>query len=162
MKRFLIPIIVFFALPFSSVESVEINCNSPVHKKKEICKEKLAKNPTFIYLGNEYDSLSSIEEDVSNNDIFEFKNKRYVASKVCPEGLNMVFYPKGRFLRATKVEEIDCMNEDKEQIFHLQMALKRCGGGGGGGGGYDATQYSKQYINWGNFYRNPSTYQYPY
>ena len=28
--------------------AAKVNCASPVHKKKEICKEKLAKNPTFI------------------------------------------------------------------------------------------------------------------
>ena len=150
MKRFLIPIIVFFALPISSVESAEINCNSPVWKNRPACKGKTTSKFTYIYNGKKFDSLSSIANsypysDIYKRDIWATKNKRYVASRNCPTGTNM--YWVSRLFR--KVSEMGCMTPDQFEFAKLQLTR----GGGGGGGSYRNT-YVEGWNNSQNLYRS--------
>ena len=70
IKRFLIPIIVFIALPFSSVESTEINYYSTVWKNKPAFKGKKTSKITYIYNGKKFDSLSSITNNNLYSDIY--------------------------------------------------------------------------------------------
>ena len=143
MKRILIPIIVFFALPFSDLESKEINCNSPVWKKRDICKGKVSTKNTFVYLGKEYESLNDIQDDIQDREKYEFKNKTYISSKKCEEGENMIWYFQKRFLRSTQVFEKGCLTPDKAKIFALELQLQRARSGGGGGGG----NYQNTYVD---------------
>ena len=151
MKRFLIPIIVFFALPFSSVESVEINCNSPVWKNKPACKGKSTYKITYIYNRKKFDSLSSIansypNSDIYSRDIFAKRNKRYVASRNCPTETNMYWVSRGFF---GKYSEMGCMTPDQFEFAKFQLTRGR----GGGGGSYNANQYNDSYNRQLNNYR---------
>ena len=151
MKRFLIPIIVFFALPISSVESAEINCNSPVWKNKPACKGKTTSKFTYIYYGKKFDSLSSIANnypysDIYSRDIMEKGNKRYVASRDCPTGTSMYWVRRGLF---GKYNEMGCMTPDQFQFAKFQLTR----GGGGGGGSYNANQYNDSYNRQQHLYR---------
>ena len=126
MNKLFIPLLIAFIFPISPIKSVEINCNSPVWKNKERCKGKVTK-PTkpivYVYLGEEYSALSEIEEDVSERDIADYKNKKYIASKICEEGSKMMFSYRTRLLRSTKVQEVGCMTP--EEIKMAESIRKR-------------------------------------
>ena len=64
MKKFLIPLVAFFSIPFSSVESVEINCKSPVFKNKPQCAH-LKNKKTFIYENIEYALEEGCKEEAA-------------------------------------------------------------------------------------------------
>ena len=169
MKRFLLPLIVFLSLPFNSLESAEINCNSPVWKKRDVCKGKVSTKTTYVYWGREYESLDEIKEDVTQRETFEYKGKKYISSTECQEGTNMIWYYQTRFLRSTKVLEAGCLTPDKAKIFALEMQLKNARRGGGGGGGSYRNHYVEgwnqqqqlyqsidNFHNTGSFYPQPS------
>tara|TARA_B100000886_G_C20362838_1_gene466002 strand:- start:613 stop:1134 length:522 start_codon:yes stop_codon:yes gene_type:complete len=155
MKRFLIPIIVFLSAPIYPIKAVEINCNSPVYKNKPQCAH-LKNKKTFIYENIEYDSKALIPiEDVEKREEYVYKKKTFIASKICPEGTNMIwFYTKRRF-RSTKVEEKGCLTPDKARIFELETIISnmRRGGGGGAGGVNMMNQYSNSYNRQMDTYR---------
>jgi len=61
MKRILIPLLAFLALPSPNF-SAEINCNSPVWKKKDICRKKNKKRERPIFCNEKNISLAQKEE----------------------------------------------------------------------------------------------------
>tara|TARA_B100000212_G_C27113382_1_gene421677 strand:+ start:47 stop:538 length:492 start_codon:yes stop_codon:yes gene_type:complete len=125
MKKHLIPIIVFLALPFTTVESREINCNSPVWKKKEICKGKVTKKPVYILNGIEYNSLSEAGlSPYSGRDIYNYKGRYYIASRECPEGTSMFWGGQRRLLRRAKIWEMGCMTQQQADIATMQMQMQ--------------------------------------
>ena len=173
MKKFLIPIIVFLVLPLSSVESKEVNCNSPVWKKKEICKDKISRKKVYVmaYGPNNHHEVDDIQKfgipPTEYRDAYEYKGKIYVATKLCPEGTNMIWYSQNRFLRSTQVFEKGCLTPDKAKIFALEMQLKNARRGGGGGGTYKNNyaegwnQQQQLYQSIDNFHNTGSFYPQP-
>ena len=167
MKRFLLPLIVFLSAPIYPVEAAEINCNSPVWKKKEICKGKVSQKNTYVYLGQEYESINDIQENIEDRETYKYKNKTYISSQECEEGKNMIWYYQTRFLRSTQVFEKGCLTPDKAKIFALELQLKNTRRGGGGGGTYKNNyvegwnQQQQLYQSIDNFHNTGSFYSQP-
>ena len=124
-------LLVFLASLFSiaTVESKEINCNSPVWKNKPACKGKTTSKITYFFNGAKFDSLENISQlypsvNIYNRDIWAYKNKRYVASRSCPTGKNMFFYYQPRLLRSAKVQEWGCLTPQEGEIASMRIQMQ--------------------------------------
>lgn len=75
MKRLLLPLLAALALPYG-VNAAEINCNSPVWKKKAVCNKKKAKLEEPKFCKNENLSVIQKEECLSIKTKIEAKNAK--------------------------------------------------------------------------------------